>query len=284
MKIVVTGGSGRLGRYVIRDLLEHGYQVLSLDRTPPPEMLCASWLADLRRASDLYEALRGAGGIVHLGAYQAPNLAPDTETFSNNTTATYNVLKAAGDLGVKRVVIGSSIAAYGFLYAPHFWTPEYLPLDENHPCKPQDPYGLSKLVGEEIARSFAAAHEMTISSLRLAGINFDLSFQNFSERWQYPEKRRNGFWTYIDVRDAAAACRFALEADFSGHEIFNVAAPTSAMREPTEELIHRFIPDLKHIRDGLTGNWGGLDLSKAEKILGFRCRHLWQHYLATGHS
>jgi nucleoside-diphosphate-sugar epimerase len=281
MKVVVTGGSGRLGRQVIRDLLDHGYQVLSLDRVPQTEVLCTSWLADLRRASDLYEALRNTGGIVHLGAYQAPNLAPDTETFSNNITATYNVLKAAADLQVKRVVIGSSIAAYGFLYAPRFWNPEYLPVDENHPCKPQDPYGLSKRLGEEIASSFAAAHEMTIASLRLAGINFDISFQSFPERWKDLEKRRNGFWSYIDVRDAAAACRLALKADFTGHQIFNAAAPTSVMREPTEELIRRFVPDLKQIKCGLTGNWSGLDSTKAQSVLGFRCQHLWQDYLAS---
>ena len=269
-----------MGLQVIRELLHHGYQVLSLDRVSPPEALCTSWLADLRRASDLYEALRSAGGIVHLGAYQAPNLAPDTEIFSNNITATYNVLRAAADLDVKRVVIASSIAAYGFLYAAHFWNPEYLPLDEAHPCTPKDPYGLSKRLGEEIASSFAAAHELTIASLRLAGINFDLSFQSFPERWKDLEKRRNGFWSYIDVRDAAAACRLALNADFTGHQIFNVAAPTSGMREPTEELIRRFVPDLKQVKSGLTGNWSGLDSSKAQSVLGFRCHYLWQDYLA----
>jgi len=111
-KIVVTGGSGRLGQFVIRDLLAHGYQVLSLDRVPPREKLCASWLVDLRRSGDLFEALRGAYGVVHLGAYQAPNLAPDAETLSNNVSSTYNVLRAAADVGVKKIVIASSTAAF----------------------------------------------------------------------------------------------------------------------------------------------------------------------------
>src|SRR6267142_321353 len=98
-KVVVTGGSGRLGQFVIRDLLTHGFQVLSLDRVPPREKLCPSWLVDLRHSGDLFEALKGAYGIVHLGAYQAPNLAPNAETFGNNVTSTYNVLRAAADLG-----------------------------------------------------------------------------------------------------------------------------------------------------------------------------------------
>ncbi len=139
MKVVVTGGSGKLGQYVIREFLDHGYEVLNLDRVPPPEKLCPSWVADLKKSGDLYEALKGSQGVVHLGAYQAPNLASDSETFSNNVTATYNVLKAASDMETKRVVIASSVAAYGFLYALWTWIPDYLPLDESHPCIPQDP-------------------------------------------------------------------------------------------------------------------------------------------------
>ena len=98
-KIVVTGGSGKLAQFVIRDLLDQGYSVLSLDRVAPREKLCMSWQVDLRHAGDLFEALRGAYGIIHLGAYQAPNLAPDAETLSNNVSATYNVLRARGGHG-----------------------------------------------------------------------------------------------------------------------------------------------------------------------------------------
>src|SRR5512138_1725538 len=180
-KVVVTGGSGRLGQFVIRELLAHGYQVLSLDRVPAREKLCPTWIVDLRHSGDLFEALNGAYGIIHLGAYQAPNLAPDTETLSNNVAATYNVLRAAADTQTKKVVIASSTAAFGFIYARKLWAPDYLPLDENHPSSPQDSYGLSKLLGEQIADSIVSVHrEMTISSLRFPGVNFDLSYKSFS--------------------------------------------------------------------------------------------------------
>src|SRR5262245_19930726 len=155
-KVVVTGGSGRLGQFVIRDLLAQGYQVLSLDREPPREKLCTSWLVDLCHAGDLFEALRDAYGIIHLGAYQAPNLAPDAETLSNNVTASYNVLRAAADMGVKKVVMASSTAAFGFIYAHKLWAPDYLPLDENHPSRPHDSYGLSKMLSEQIADSIVS--------------------------------------------------------------------------------------------------------------------------------
>lgn len=284
MKIVVTGGSGRLGHYVVRELLDHGYEVLSLDRVSPPEKLCPSWVADLRKSGDLYEALKGSQGVVHLGAYQAPNLASDSETFSNNVTATYNVLKVASDMGAKHVVIASSVAAYGFLYALRTWIPDYLPLDESHPCRPQDPYGLSKLVGEQIAECFVASSDIKVASLRLTGINFDLSYQGFTEQWKNPRVKLGTFWTYVDARDAAMACRLGLESDLKGHEVFNIAAPTSRMRESTDDLIRRFLPGIKTIKEGFTGNWSGLDSSKAEALLGFKAQHVWEKYLKSSDS
>jgi len=278
VKIVVTGGSGRLGQYVIDEFLHHGYEVLSLDRVPAPQRLCSSWIADLSKPGDLYQALKGVHGVVHLAAYQAPNLASDCETFSNNVTASFNVLKAASDMGVKRVVVASSVAAFGFLYAPKAWAPNYLPLDESHPCRPQDPYGLAKIFSEQVADYFVTLSDVTVASLRLTGINFDLSYQSFTEQWKNPGARVGTFWSYIDARDAAAACRLGIESDFSGHEIFNIAAPTSRMKEPTKNLIHRYLPKVK-IKQGMTGNWSGIDSSKAETLLGFRAQHVWEKYL-----
>jgi nucleoside-diphosphate-sugar epimerase len=279
-KIVVTGGSGRLGQFVIRELLAHDYEVLSLDRIPPRETLCMSWLADLRHAGDLFEALRNAYGIIHLGAYQAPNLAPDGETFSNNVSATYNVLRAAADLGVKKVVLASSTAAFGFIYAKKLWAPDYLPVDEKHPSKPQDSYGLSKVVGEQIADSIATTNpEMTISSMRFPGVNFDLSYESFRDRWKIPAARASGFWTYIDARDAAMACRLVLEAKFRGHEVIIAAAPMSCMIQPMRDLVAEYLPKGAKIREAAGEHWSGVDSSKAQTLLGFHPRHIWQNYL-----
>jgi nucleoside-diphosphate-sugar epimerase len=278
VKLVITGGSGALGRQVVQDAVGAGHEVLSLDRLPPPEPICRSWLVDLRQPGDLYQAFQHAGGVIHLAAYQAPNLVPDTETFGNNVCATYNVLKAATDCGAGKIVLASSVAAYGFIYAPVMDEPRYLPLDEQHPCAPRDPYGLSKILGEQLADSFARIADVTIASLRFPGINFDLTYQRLKERWRYPGQRLGNFWSYIDVRDASAACLKALEATFSGHEVFNVAAPDSSMPQPTEALVRRYLPSVP-IREGFSGNWSGLDSAKAERLLGFRARHRWQDVL-----
>ena len=282
-KIVVTGGSGRLGQFVIRDLLAHRYEVLSLDRVPPREKLCPSWLADLRHSGDLFEALQSAYGIIHLGAHQAPNLAPDAETFGNNVVSTYNVLRAAADLQVKRVVVASSIAAFGFIYAKNLWPPNYLPLDEDHPSTPQDSYGLSKVIGEQIADSIVAVHKgMTISSLRFPGVIFDLSYQSFRERWRNPRTRASGFWTYIDARDAAMACRLALEGKFRGHEVFIAAARNNCMIQPTLELIKKFLPKGGKIKKLPGTHWSCADSGKARRMLGFRPNHVWQDHVQEG--
>lgn len=279
-KVVVTGGSGRLGQLVIEELFSQDYQVLSLDRLRPAVTLCPSWIADLRSSGDVYEALVGAYAVLHLGAYQAPGLAPDAEVFSNNVTATYNVLKAAGDLGVKKAVIASSTAAFGFIYALKGILPEYLPLDEKHPSRPQDSYGLSKLVGEQIADSLALLYaDMTISSLRFPGVVFDRSYESVRERWKDPGARAKTSWAYIDARDAANACRLAIEAEFNGHEIMIVAAPTSSMREPTVELIGKYLDKGIPVKTPLTGNWSGVNSAKAEKILKFKAQYGWENSL-----
>jgi nucleoside-diphosphate-sugar epimerase len=279
-KIVVTGGSGRLGQLVTQELLSHDYQVLCLDRVPLAVNLCPSWIADLRCSGDLYQALAGAYGVVHLGAYQAPGMAPDAEVFSNNVTASYNVLKAAADLGVKKVVMASSTAAFGFIYALQRMVPEYLPLDEQHPSRPQDPYGLSKVVGEQIADSVALLHgDMTISSLRFPGVVFDFSYDSVRDRWKDPGVRANTSWAYIDGRDAATACRLAIEAEFAGHEVMIVAAPTSSMREPTVELIEKYLGPTVPVKNARAGNWSGVSSAKAEKLLGFKARYGWENLL-----
>jgi nucleoside-diphosphate-sugar epimerase len=276
MKIVVTGGSGQLGRAVVAELSAHGHEVLSLDRKPHPEGHKPSWVADLLDPGSLFEACAGAAGVIHLAAHIAPNLATDCATFNDNVAMTYNVFRAAAQCGVRRAVFASSVAAYGYLYGLHDEMPDYLPVDEDHPCRPVDPYGLSKVAGERIADSFALRDGMQIASLRLPGVNYDPEFRRIMSLHKDPGFRRPGFWSYIDVRDAAVLCRLAIEADFKGHRVFNGAAPSSNMREPTPELIGRFMPALKDTRSRADGNWSGIDSSRAERELGFRARHVWE--------
>jgi nucleoside-diphosphate-sugar epimerase len=290
MKTVITGGSGRLGRQVIKELLAHGHDVLSVDAVSSTEAGCRSLTVDLREVTSLFRVFEGAEAVVHLaripfpytadgfdpvsGSWKIPDVAGDAGRFSHNITITYNVLIASLEAGVKRIVSGSSLAVYGLYYPSRPNAPDYLPIDENHPLRPQDPYGMTKLVGEELCGSFATKKNVQIASLRFAGIATLEQYPILLERRKQPLCRGTGaLWSYIDVRDAAAACRLAVEKDFSSHEAFNICAPKTMMSEPTFELLHRYLPQVKITKPGLTDNWCGYAADKAERILGFRAVH-----------
>jgi nucleoside-diphosphate-sugar epimerase len=291
MKIVVTGGAGRLGRFVTKELVARGHNVLSIDTAVPTEQACPSLAVNLAEVKGLFSVFEGAGAVIHLaripfpytangfdpasGLWKTPDVAADTQRFAHNVTISYNVLVLSLEAGVKKIVCGSSLAVYGLYYPSCPNAPDYLPVDENHPLLPQDPYGMTKLVGEKLCDSFARKKEIQIASLRFAGIATDEQYPILLERRKHPLERGTGaLWSYIDVRDAAAACRLAVEKDFSGHEAFNICAPNTIMKEPTLELVRRYLPQVKLIKSGLNDNWSGYDAGKAERILGFRAVHL----------
>ena len=291
MKIVVTGGAGRLGQFVIKESLELGHEVLCLDTKPPTEQTCPSSSVDLRDTTQLVKTLERADAVVHLarvrfpytsngfdpasGLWKTPDVARDAERFSHNVSITYNILAASFEAGVKKVVCGSSLAIYGLYYPLRPDSPDYLPIDEDHPLRPQDPYGISKVVGESLCASFARKSAMQIASLRFSGIAAKEQYPTLLKRSKDPLCRGTGaLWSYIDVRDAAIACRLAVETDFSGHQAFNICAQKTIMKEDTIDLIERYLPHMKLVKSGLKQNWSGYDPTKAETILGFRAVHL----------
>src|SRR4029077_13360747 len=182
MKIVVTGGAGRLGQFVLKDLLERNHEVLCLDTNSPGENNCRFLAIDLRAMAELIKAFEGADAVIHLarirfpyssngfdalsGLWRYPEISADAERFSRNVTITYNVLAASFEAGIKKIVCGSSLAIYGLYYPSRPYLPDYLPIDEDHPLRPQDPYGLSKVVGENLCESFARKNTTQIASLR----------------------------------------------------------------------------------------------------------------------
>src|SRR5262245_13254548 len=289
MKIVVTGGAGRLGRVTTKELVEHGHDVLAIDKMPIEDRACASSVVDLSQAQQLADVFARADAVIHLARkkfpytsngfdpasrrWKIPDTLGDAENFSYNMTISYNVVAAAFAARVKKLVMGSSLTIYGLYYPGKFFAPAYLPVDEAHPLAPQDPYSVSKLAGERICDAFARRSEMQIASLRFAGISADLTQRNLLERRKNPLRWAGPLWTYIDVRDAALACRLAVESDFSGHEPFNICAPNTIMTKSTLELVQEYFPDVR-LRGRLEGNWSGYDCKKARDVLGFTARYL----------
>jgi nucleoside-diphosphate-sugar epimerase len=290
MRVVVTGGSGRLGHYVVRELLTHGHAVSSLDAAQPTECLCPTYNVDLGKFDLLLDYFKNVDSLVHLARIRFPytetgfnavkqgwefnDIGADVERFNQNVAVANNVLAAAQACGVRRIVSGSSLAVYGLYYQVGEIAPDYLPIDEVHPRRPQDPYGLSKLVVEELCEAAARKSDAQIATLRFSGILTEAHGPLLQERKKNPIIRGTGaLWSYIDVRDAARACRLAVEANFTGHEALNICAPTTIMDTPTRELVRRYLPQVKKVRDGLDGNWCGYAAEKAQAMLGFHARH-----------
>ncbi len=291
MKIVVTGGAGRLGQLTIGELLDHGYDVHSIDKVPIPKSVCRFSVIDLLQARDLAEAFEQADAVIHLArkkfpytsngfdpasrTWKTPDVLGDAAIFGYNVTISYNVIAAAFAAGIKKLAMGSSLTIYGFYYPSRWTAPEYLPVAEDYPLRPQDPYSVSKLVVERACDAFASKSDMQIASLRFAGICADSTHQNLRERRKDPLRWSGPLWTYIDVRDAARACRLAVEANFVGHETFNICAPNTIMDRPTSELVTEYLPNV-NLRTNSAANWAGYDSGKSRRLLGFSARYLFE--------
>src|SRR5690554_4524394 len=177
-RIVVTGGSGKAGRWVIKDLVEHGYDVLNLDWKLPEEGLCPTLIVDLNDLGQVTNALgqfskspfRPVDAVIHLAAIPRPYIQTNEVTFRNNVMSTYNILEACANLGINKAVLASSEAAYGMCFAKDMFLPKYLPMDEEHPMLPEDSYGLSKIVNEETAAAFHRRTGMQVISFKLGNI------------------------------------------------------------------------------------------------------------------
>jgi len=291
MRVVVTGGSGRLGQFVVRELFIHAHQVCALDLTKPRECPAPTYVADLNDIGALFEHFKNADAVIHLARqrfpytesgfnastqrWEFPDVAGDAARFNANLAMTNNVLAAAQAAGMKKAVCGSSLAAYGFYYPTTQLVPDYLPVDEEHPLRPQDPYGLTKLVGEKLCDALGQKSKMQIASLRFSGIYTEEHRALLVERSKSPLSRGTGaLWSYIDARDAARACRLALEADFTGHQAFNICAPDTIMTMPTADLAERYLPQVRIAREGFCDRWSGYDTRKTESMLDFRAKLL----------
>jgi nucleoside-diphosphate-sugar epimerase len=287
--IVVTGGSGKAGRAVIRDLLDHGYAVMNVDLAPPPEPLCHFFKADLNQFGEAVEAIRRAAGtidrrrsplgeatgVVHLAGIPAPSLAPDAVTFQNNLMTTYNVFSAATLFGLKRVVWASSETAFGL---PLTRTPPaFAPITEDHPLVPETGYALAKVLCEQMAREMHRWNPgTTFVGLRISNIFEEaVDYAAIPSFWDDPELRKWNLWSWVDSRDVAQACRLALEADVAGAEHFIIAAGDTLMPQPSLELMARTFPAVP-VRPDLGEFETLLSIDKARRLLGYEPRHTWR--------
>ena len=276
MRVVVTGGAGKAGRAVVHDLLEHGYDIVSVDLVRDPALETAQLIADIADYGQTIDVLRGADAVVHLAAIPAPGLKPGELTFRVHATSTYNVFAAAPLLGLQRVVWASSETTLGLPFERE--QPRYAPIDEQHPLLPESSYALSKVIAEEMARQFSRWTGIPYVGLRFSNIMEPDDYRLFPDYWADPQLRRWNLWGYVDARDVARSCRLALEADVAGAEAMIVAAADTVMDRPSLELMHEVFPDVE-VRD--VGEFGTLlSIEKARRVLRYEPAFSWRDMIS----
>lgn len=277
--IGVTGGSGRLGQYVVDELLYHGYHVRILDLKEPALKDNSSYAyCNVLDISSLEKALKGLDGVIHLAALDFDFAAsvPEEKFIEVNTLGTWNVLQTAERLGVKRTILCSSISACGLSEANPLFPPQYLPVDEAHPRYPVQPYSVSKIIMEEMAQSFVRRQKMAVLSLRPMMVLIPSNIEPTVERASDLETR--WLFYYISPEDCARAFRLAIEAkDVKSGEFF-ITAKDSCRDEDTLKWFNRswgFLP--KHDIDHYKNNPRASIFSgkKAQQELGFEANSNW---------
>lgn len=281
--VVLTGSAGRAGRAALRHLLEHGYEVIAVDTRPTPRpegefpgTLIDSFQADLTDLGQTLEVMHGARRVVHLANIPAPGLQAPHHTFVQNVTMNHSVFTAATVLGLERVVWASSETTLGL---PFDVPPQYAPVDEAHYPHPESSYALSKVVTETMAGDFARRSGIPFVALRFSNILGPDEYRQFPDlAWADPHARKWNLWGYIDERDAALACRLALEAPQTGASSFIIAAADTVMPLPSRTLMQQVLPGVP-LRDPLDGFQTLLSIDAARQHLGFEPQHRWRDTL-----
>ncbi len=277
LRVLVSGSDGRIGRATVKELQAHGYDVKPADLKPSQPW--GTQQVDFTDLGQVISLMQGQDAVIHLAAIPSPRAHTAEVVFRTNVIATFNVLEAAAILGISNITMASSISALGYAFRFRHFNPLYLPIDEAHPLLSQDCYGLSKMIGEELAQGYwRRVPAMSLVSLRFTAV-LDENAQSWlpAARAQPTEavSTYGAFWTFVDVRDAAAACRLALEYEQPGHEAFYICAPIIYRSDDIRGLMAKHFPGDYPISDALRGRASPVDASKAERLLGWKARYNW---------
>lgn len=294
-RVIFTGGSGKIGRHVVPYLLERGHKVLNLDLAPLDVPGVPTVITDLADSGEAFNALTlhfgfdeyfgGAGhqpvdAVVHFAAIPRIFMRPDNAMFAANVLSTYNVIEAATKLGIRKVIIASSETAYGICFAEGERDFTSFPVEEDYDVDPTDSYGLSKVLGEKIGRSFASRTGYDVYALRIGAV---IEPHEYAERFPRfladPSARRRDGWTYIDARDLGQIVHLCIEKDGLGFQVFNAVNDEIIANEPTTAFLAKHAPNTPVTRE--MGKYEGpLSNRKIREVLGFKEEHSWKKYVS----
>lgn len=285
MKILVTGAHGKVGRATTKALQAAGHQVIATDLARPsfdrkPDDAPDYVQADLTDAGEAYAVVRGLDAVVHAAAIPEPTQNPPHVVFRTNIMATFNVLEAAVRFGVKRFVNISSETVPGFFFPERPFLPDYAPVDEEHPIRPQDPYALTKRFGEEMMDAAVQRSDIRAISIRPCWVQTEDNYaQNLGPQVRDASVLSANLWSYIDVYDLADAIVLAAESDLPGHEVFYIASPDNVGGRDFAEILHQYYGDQIELRELDRPDSSGITSRKAMRMLGWTPKRSWRDYL-----
>jgi UDP-glucose 4-epimerase len=272
MNIVVTGGSGSGGKNIFGEVFSPGHTVGVLDLIKPKNPSAHFHRVDVLKLDDVLEAVKGYDAIVHCAGIPHPLNDPPKKVFDTNVNGTFNVLEAAAQNGIKKVVFTSSESTLGFAFMANRMVPEYIPIDEQHPLRPQDPYGLSKVAAEQICKTYSSRYGIRTVCLREPWIWVpEESMIPFYKKLvtEYNDWQKN-LWAYVHVYDVAQAHRLALEKDLGQfHELFFITARENWTGKDSKELLSVHYPEVAVIDHTFAGASSIISHGKASRILGY---------------
>jgi UDP-glucose 4-epimerase len=236
MRVLITGNKGFIGQHICSRLAEAGFQTQGFDIVDGDDILNAQSLA---RKADGYEV------IIHLAAIEEPS---PTRTMETNLQGTWNVLCAAKENNVKKIIFMSSVDALGVFQGEG--TPVYLPLDDDYPCHPRTPYALSKKLAEEMCHFFSDSTGISIICLRPPGVwNEATYYQILAARKKRQAYEWDPYWEYgafIDVRDLAEAVLAAVQKRINGfHCLLLASDDITTSSQSSLDLVNKIHPGVK---------------------------------------
>lgn len=293
MKILITGASGRLGPFVIRELAEQ-YELVLMSRQKPAEAFShLPWIqGNLSNFEDCRRAVEGVQAIQHLGAQPWPVDHPQLRaraeeqgipfdaTFKTNMLGTYYLMQAAIEAGVQLVVMAGSNCAlgHGYRISDTPFPLQALPVDETHPCYPEDSYSYSKRAGEDLLASFTRAYGIRTYVTRIAGICPPERRRQMADNVKPVEGWNPWMWCWVGSEDVARAHRLLMEAanELPPHDVYYLNADDTSALEPSLELVERFNPKVLSLAERMTGHQSFLSNAKLKQAVGWQHKTSWR--------
>ena len=274
MKVLVTGGAGKVGVWVVRELAARGHEVTAAGRTPDREVEGGRYaVLDCLDAEAVRRAVAQHDTVVHLAAIPSPRPGMSRELFEVNCQGSYNVFEACAEAGVKKLAVASSINALGMYFGVKPLPVRYFPIDEDHPTLCSDPYSFSKKVDEEMAEYFWEKDGISSVSLRIPMVMAPPvdggRLRPMRDRDAMEAFLRRNYWTWVDARDSARAFVLGVEVDYQGPHVLFINDRVNCMARPSRELAAMGYPDVVDWREPIEADEALVSCRRAEALLGW---------------